>query len=925
MTTDTRRTASALGSIAGLALLGAGLPTTLFVLGGSPIPTSLPTVSGIIDGFLRQPLSDAAILKGVAIAGWIAWLQIAASIVIEISAWVRGVPANRLSGVGPMQPTIRKLVASSAFLLSSPNFSTVAVAAPAPHTYVIEAAPSVTVAPTLHLVGGPIEHRIEAVADTRLVHVVEPRDTLWGLAETHLSDPFRWRELFDLNHGTPQPDGRALEDPNLIIVGWTLQFPSDATGLPSSVPAPATGPQPAIEQPIETTPTSSSTAPTTAAPTTSAPTTVGPTTTGPPTTSGPVPTTTPTTNSPVPTAPTDPTGDVDDGLRSLAPLFGGGLLAASLVLLIDRLRRSRTRRRQPAAHGSLDENLQRTELSLRHAADLDGVTRLDLALRAIAYGLFESGTTPPVVRAVRLDGETIEVLLDNDDVEPPTGFEPVGDNRCWRLLPDTSTDDLIPLSWGAPAPLPSLVTIGTTGGDPVLVDLETAGILTIASDADDIGPYIRRIATELATSTWTDTLEIVTVGEQLADLTGTHRLRHFPELSEALAHLGSISRATLQALGDAGADSTLAARIASEHGDSWTPTVLISGEPIDTDALEALASEISPGSGVAVVAPGPIPPTGWHAHLNAGIVELAPHGITLDAVTLDPQTSAAIDEILTELTVETPDPTVEPAPVVATVDPGPFEEPEFDIEVRVLGEIDIFGVEPIARRKSMEVAVYLALHPEGVTDDTIKTVFWPDAVPAKGTYNTTISMVRSALGEDADGQLYLPHFASTGNRFRLHPRVQSDLRRFEARVAYAAGAPGERAREVLAEALAMVRGQPFDTGRGYEWAFAEGHVTRAAIAVANAAHHLAQLALEAGDHRQAEWAANKGLLASPGDEALYRDRMLAAHHAGNTNVVKQLMAELCEIVEDSEPYELLSQETVAHFRRLSGSSPRHLD
>ena len=117
----------------------------------------------------------------------------------------------------------------------------------------------------------------------------------------------------------------------------------------------------------------------------------------------------------------------------------------------------------------------------------------------------------------------------------------------------------------------------------------------------------------------------------------------------------------------------------------------------------------------------------------------------------------------------------------------------------------------------------------------------------------------------------------------------------------------------------MVRGQPFDVGRGYEWSFAEGFVTRAALAIAEAAHRLAQLALDAGDHAQAEWAATQGLLASPGDESLYRDRMLAAHHAGNTAAIKQIMSELCEVVEANEPYDQLHPETVTLFRSLLGA------
>lgn len=54
---------------------------------------------------------------------------------------------------------------------------------------------------------------------------------MWGLASAHLGSGLRWSELFDLNRGRTQPGGGSLVDPNLIYPGWTLVFPSDATGV----------------------------------------------------------------------------------------------------------------------------------------------------------------------------------------------------------------------------------------------------------------------------------------------------------------------------------------------------------------------------------------------------------------------------------------------------------------------------------------------------------------------------------------------------------------------------------------------------------------------------------------------------------------------------------------------------------------------
>jgi nucleoid-associated protein YgaU len=71
---------------------------------------------------------------------------------------------------------------------------------------------------------------------TNLLYVVQPHDTLWGLAANHLGNADRWEQLFDLNRGRSEPNGNVV-DPSLIRVGWTLKFPVGATGL-SSEPAP---------------------------------------------------------------------------------------------------------------------------------------------------------------------------------------------------------------------------------------------------------------------------------------------------------------------------------------------------------------------------------------------------------------------------------------------------------------------------------------------------------------------------------------------------------------------------------------------------------------------------------------------------------------------------------------------------------------
>ena len=72
------------------------------------------------------------------------------------------------------------------------------------------------------------DDRIVAVeAEPEPVTVTVKRgDSLWRIARIHLGSGDRWREIFDLNRGRVQPDGRSLRNPDLIQIGWVLELPS---------------------------------------------------------------------------------------------------------------------------------------------------------------------------------------------------------------------------------------------------------------------------------------------------------------------------------------------------------------------------------------------------------------------------------------------------------------------------------------------------------------------------------------------------------------------------------------------------------------------------------------------------------------------------------------------------------------------------
>jgi len=925
----TRQTATAIGAIAILVVLLAGVPAALWALAGTPLPAGMPGLGEITRSLTSGPIADATIIKGLAIAGWVAWLQIAVSILIETIAWARGATAPRLALTGPIQPAVRGLIASAAMLLTNPAFAAVPLitaTSPAAHASVLVPVRRIEPVPKSEV--SDIHSRTTAPAREQApkIHVVQRGDTLWGVSEHHLGDPLRWPEIFEHNRDRTQPDGRTLVDPNLIVVGWQLELPADALdpATAAGIPESHTDSTLADDEPAK-------------APTTTVPTNAG---NGRHTSvvrheaAGPEATTLDTSPAPPPVADARQPQKRDesgrDTARRLAPLVGGTLLAASLIALINKLRRTRIRQHSPAAWSPTDPDLQHTELILRHAADTNGANRLDLALRAFATGLRNTAQPDVTIMAVRVDGNEIEILLKQPLCSPPDGFEMTGNPRGWRLQPDINDEQLRELANGSTAPLPALVTLGTTDGDPVMIDLETAGVVTIDGPDDATTDYLQRLATELATSTWTDHLDLVTVGEPLGDLSGSQRVHHFTTIEEATSHLIAVSKGVSAGLAAIDKPTTLASRIADDHGDGWIPTILIISKPINPETITELAAELTPGTGVGIITPGARIASAWHIRLDNQQLHLSPHGLNLDALALEPDTAAAIDQILTDLTVDTPpdnntlDLRDQHSPVVTVHEPEPIIEDAHEIEFRILGSVDVIGIPPPNRRKSLEIAVYLALHPDGVTDDRLKMVFWPDKPPSRQTFNTTMSMTRCALGTDTNNHHYLPHYAEADQRFILTTAATTDLARLETLAYLAKNLPESTARDHLITALEMVRGQPFDVSRGYEWAFAEGTVTRASLAVADTAHRLAQLALVAGEYQLVEWAATQGLLASPGDEALYRDRIIAAKKAGIPNGARTILDELYGVIETNNPYDCLQPETLTIIESLKeNADERH--
>ena len=254
------RALAALGLLAGLLV---GVPWVLLTIGDAAY---------LLQAHWRAALFVTAdsrlILALMSVAGWIAWLLLAVSVVQEVVALVsRQRIVIRLPGTGWLKPLAASLVVA-AFAMpgvasaAPPDSGPVAAAptsgrdapgaeiadvavvvAPSGPTYVVQQGDELwTVAEkTLgdgsrwrelaELNPGVADSRLEAGRTLRLpaeppTVVVEAGDTLWEIAAEELGDPLRWPEIHELNRAQ-------ITDPDQIDVGWTLTMPASPRGRPS--------------------------------------------------------------------------------------------------------------------------------------------------------------------------------------------------------------------------------------------------------------------------------------------------------------------------------------------------------------------------------------------------------------------------------------------------------------------------------------------------------------------------------------------------------------------------------------------------------------------------------------------------------------------------------------------------------------------
>lgn len=770
---------------------------------------------------------------------------------------------------------------------------------------------------------------------------VSPGDTLWDLSGSYLDDPYAWPELYRANEGRLQPDGRRLTDPDLIHPGWELDLPaghdgqrtsSDVSSEPvRSVPPPEDDPAPldlagsAPEQPEVDVPDE---------PTASEPTT-------------------PATTAPLDAlesaedavgsaedvaAMTERIDDPDDAwIERAAAISGVGLMAAGIAATLDRLRRARLRRRLPGRRIKLpDGALADTERRLRGLADPEAAKDVDTALRLIALAQAERERPMPAVVLVSVSPVDIAVHLAKPHADPPEGWKRQDEGLTWVLPRTPQLNEQRAHAEQALAPVPLLVTLGSSaeGQRRVLLNLGHAQTVSLDADLELRRTILLQQALELATTAHVTALDVIVHGFGGA--------------------LSTLERVTFAETADDALEALERAAAWAEQAEQpQIDTALgLFLDPLPPEQLERLRALTSRSRGAVAVIVSDWADVAWHLRADADGTVLLPANVRLQPLELTDEELEQVAELILQAKTAPytdPDPDHEPELTEPLADEAvidltePDETSESDeaaedrsdtdetadrtteppaVDVRVLGPVEVEGAGDFVSNKAQELVVYLATHRHGEDTDTLLTALWPNTQPPPSRLHSEASRARRALGEDAEGEPYLPR-ASKG-RYLLSRQVGLDLETFRAHLTRARSSP-DSAIDELETALDLVRGRPFSS-TPIEYAWASFDVYSIAQEVTDAAHWLAELALEDGRLDLAAWAAEQGLRVEPHCEPLYRDLMRAAAQAGDMPAVWATMDRLRRLADDNgdanDADDRLDPTTLALYRQLTGGSNR---
>ncbi|MFF3639610.1 BTAD domain-containing putative transcriptional regulator [Streptomyces sp. NPDC002564] len=940
-----------------LAVLLVGVPGALVVFVGWPLPGGAPSLD-----WLQQEITVSTFINVLTVVVWFAWAQFTACVLVEIRAALSGVGIpGRVPGAGGSQMLARQLVAAvllvgataasfapglSQFGQSLEGNQKPASAASAQQTPGLfgqeqqqqAALAADALAAQADLAAAHADGGAKA-GDTKFYRIQPPEgrhhDSLWEVAERHLGDGRRYKEIYQLNKDREQPDGSRLSEASLIRPGWIMEMPADAHGgelveMPDEAPEVSKDVQEQISDYSRTGDHQGS----------------GGQEQGggqqeqgggqergggsvdrdtahivlpeqrPATPEKPAAPHAPDAAE-TPAAQAADAAGFDFGLPEA--LLGAPLLAAGLLGALGRRRRHALWQSAMGAVGGRGGMQPPTPTGAAAAAqdallvgaDPEGVRLLDLSLRGLAAALAQENRALPTVYAAWLSNGDLHLQLAQPAGRPPAPWQ-LGQDQTFWVLARTDAERYEDVDTAAP--YPGLVCLGTLDDSRLLLNLESVpGIVSLSGSAADRAAVFASVAAELATNGWSDrmTITVVGFGQDLTPL-APNRLRHLEDVDALIETMEAETRQRRGALGAAGHDSVLTGRTGPAQHTRWAPhLVLLAAEPSAEEAVQLaeLAADASRlGIGYLVgTESGDLPGAAWEMEITREGKLLAPLlGLELAAQSLPEAQQRAVVRLFTEA-----DPATAGTGPTGPTGPGdgpagaapPFlvdvtEQGRPAVYARLVGTYEIIGLDtPDGERSPLlhEALALLLLHREGVHPRVLASALWPRGV-TDDVRDALVERLREWLGTEPDGSPRLR--ADRTGRLTLAQSVVSDLDVLrslyhEATQGRGAGNRAVRGR-MLTDALVLVRGPLLaDRPQGrYGWLTHEIIDAQLPLLVADIGLALSEFHLEKGRAEKAIEALDAALGSAPGDERLWNELLRATHATEDPARLRQVAADL---------------------------------
>jgi hypothetical protein len=293
---------------------------------------------------------------------------------------------------------------------------------------------------------------------------------------------------------------------------------------------------------------------------------------------------------------------------------------------------------------------------------------------------------------------------------------------------------------------------------------------------------------------------------------------------------------------------------------------------------------------------------------------------TVDPAPVEP---APVDPAAIGVHGERQGPVIPARPVLVLPDPVTPAVPV--PSVRVLGHVRVDGfVDLPALGPLVDLLTFLALHPgRAFLNDTLRgrLAEGDEAEVSEQTMQSYVSRLRRHLPPGAE-------LVYSRSGYRL-AGVTTDLTVFDdlaattpAPTATPGGAHGDADPEAIASvsaALALVEGEPFETGPAPRWVTDENFRADTRKKLAAAARRLDTLTSPCGAYDRALWGYHQALIADPDDQALAADAVSVAHRHPRPGTLVHEWAETLERL--AAAGQKPSADLVAHYERLRQDPP----